>query len=207
MIAGRSTFFLATLVASLTALWTVWGLVSWIAGFGPSAEMQPEVRELSVHDYSREAFGGWVDLDSDCLNTRAEILVERSLIAPSFDQSGCRVVGGSWIDVYSGEVLEDPERIDVDHLVPLRFAWDAGAFSWSEAERRAFMNDPQNLVLTSASLNRSKGDSLPGEWLPPSRNSHCAFVALFLSVSRNYGLTLAHEAEIHGLEDQLCERE
>lgn len=205
MITGRSTFFLATLVASLMALWVVWGLVSWMTDFGPPAETQPGAWALSGGNYSREAFGGWVDLDGDCLNTRAEILVERSLIAPSFDQTGCRVVGGSWVDVYSGEVLEDPEKIDVDHLVPLRFAWDAGAFSWSEAARRAFMNDPQNLVLTLASLNRSKGDSLPGEWLPPSRDSHCAFVAAFLSISRHYGLTLTHAAEIGELEDQVCQ--
>ena len=204
MISGRFTFFLAAVGACLIALWIAWGLVSRMTDFGPHAEEQTGAWGLSADDYSREAFGGWDDADSDCLNTRAEILVEHSLIAPSFDEAGCRVVGGSWVDVYSGEVLADPARIDIDHVVPLHFAWDAGASSWSKAERVAFMNDAQNLVLTLDSINRSKGDSLPGEWLPPNPDSHCAFVAVFLSVLRSYDLTLPHESKILELENQEC---
>jgi hypothetical protein len=204
VISGRFTFFLVAFGAGLIGLWTAWGLVSQMMELGPSAEEQTGAWEPFADKYSREAFGGWVDADSDCLNTRAEILVEGSLIDPSLDETGCRVVGGSWVDVYSGEVLTDPERIDIDHVVPLHFAWDAGASFWNEAERSAFMNDPRNLVLTSASLNRSKGDALPGEWLPPNPDLHCAFVAVFLSVLRSYNLKLSHESKSLELEYQDC---
>lgn len=206
MISGRLTFFLAAVGACLIALWIAWAVVSRMTDFGPYAEEETGAWgwEFSVNDYSREAFGGWIDADNDCLNTRMEILVEHSLIDPSFDETGCRVVGGGWVDVYSGEVLTDPARIDIDHVVPLHFAWDAGASSWSRAERVAFMNDAQNLALTSDRINRSKGDSLPGEWLPPNSGSHCAFIAVFLSVLRSYNLTLPRDRRILELEAQEC---
>ncbi len=107
--------------------------------------------------YARELFGhGWADTDSDCHDSRAEALIEASTTPVVFDSSnGCRVVRGRWISPFTGEVIQNSSSIDIDHVVPLRWAWDRGARDWSDEKREAFANDPRNLWPVEASLNRS----------------------------------------------------
>ena len=44
---------------------------------------------------------------------------------------------------------------------------------WSQRKRELFANDPLNVVITIASLNRQKGDSDAASWLPPSKSFRC----------------------------------
>ena len=44
--------------------------------------------------YDRDDWGGWIDADGDCQNTRAEILIRDSQVPPTLE--GCRVVAGLW---------------------------------------------------------------------------------------------------------------
>ena len=41
------------------------------------------------------------------------------------------------------------------HVVPLKWAWDHGADTWSRDKREKFANDPVNLWSVELSLNRS----------------------------------------------------
>lgn len=43
-------------------------------------------------------------------------------------------------------------------MVALSDAWQKGAARWSEARRRAFANDPRNLLAVDGRLNAQKGD-------------------------------------------------
>jgi len=45
-----------------------------------------------------------------------------------------------------GTTIRVPLRVDIDHVVPLGNAWRSGARRWTEARRRAFANDPRNLM-------------------------------------------------------------
>ncbi|ETX09694.1 hypothetical protein MUS1_06240 [Marinomonas ushuaiensis DSM 15871] len=119
--------------------------------------------------YSRGQFGhGWDDVDRDCQNTRQEILISMSTNRVQYsDDKECRVISGRWISMYSGKVLFDASKVDIDHIVPLKWAWDHGARFWDKQTRQKFANDPINLVAVEASLNRSKGAKGPNEWLPP----------------------------------------
>ena len=89
----------------------------------------------SLEQYDRSRFGGWVDADGDCLDTRQELLVEKA--SGSVEISGCRVIRGNWSWSYSGAPLACPADIDVDHLIPLKWAWDRGANRW---DRRRLLN-------------------------------------------------------------------
>lgn len=106
--------------------------------------------------YAREKFGhGWADEDGDCQNARMEALISLSTNKVRFaSDKECRVVAGRWISPFTGDVIHDASKLDVDHVVPLRWAWEHGADDWSQEKRETFANDLRNLWPVEASLNR-----------------------------------------------------
>ncbi len=144
-----------------------------------------------VRDYSRNNFGhGWSDADHDCQNSRHEALIAQSTAPLSYkNNEHCQVVAGRWISVYSGNILYDASDVDIDHLVPLKWAWEHGARFWSEGVRARFANDPVNLLRVEVSLNRQKGAQGPDQWLPPEQP--CQYIIRFLRVIKSYQLTLS----------------
>ncbi|WP_067222775.1 HNH endonuclease family protein [Marinomonas gallaica] len=93
---------------------------------------------------------------------------------------------GRWISMYSGEVIFDASKLDIDHVVPLKWAWEHGAMFWSKAKRKEFANAPVNLVAVEASLYRQKGAKGLDEWLPPKNQEQ--YKARFQRVALKYGL-------------------
>lgn len=140
----------------------------------------------NVTDYSRSAFAHWRDYDGDCMNTRHELLLELSTGKVALSEDGCRVLRGRWNDPYSGQIFFDSSHLDIDHLVPLFWAWEQGASFWTDYKREQFANDPINLFAVSASLNRIKGSKGPDLWLPPNRDFHCQYVSRYLRVMIKY---------------------
>ena len=114
--------------------------------------------------YDRDDWGGWIDEDGDCQNTRAEILIRDSQAKVSFDR--CRVVSGLWNLPYSGGSTTSASQIDIDHIIPLKWAHGHGGGRWPKSRKRAFANDPDNLLSTYYSENRSKGAKGPDQWMP-----------------------------------------
>ena len=106
--------------------------------------------------YKRSSFKHWIDKDRDCQNTRAEVLIKRSQVKVSFTQrkskKKCTVATGLWKDFYYNEIHKLAKKVDIDHIVPLKHAWDHGAYQWSKKEREDFANDPENLVKSSRSF-------------------------------------------------------
>ncbi|RNF53005.1 HNH endonuclease [Marinomonas hwangdonensis] len=151
-----------------------------------TSQPKPKVASETSGKYSRDEFGrGWADEDGDCQNTRQEILISLSTAPVRFtNDRECRVTFGRWISMYSGEVIFDASKLDIDHIVPLKWAWDNGADKWSKEKRERFANDPANLVAVEASLNRQKGAKGPDEWLPPRNQTQ--YKARFERVWRTY---------------------
>jgi len=143
---------------------------------------------LGTKPYDRSEFGSWIDQDGDCQNTRHEILIEQSVDEPLLSGNGCFVKGGEWFDPYSGRRFQDPNQLDIDHIVPLKWAYEAGAAKWPVEKKRLFANDPQNLLAVSARLNRRKGANAPPDWMPPNRDYRCEYVVRFYKVARVYEL-------------------
>ena len=154
--------------------------------------------------YSRSAFAHWTDDDGDCLNTRHELLQDLSTGPVTMSENGCRVLRGRWNDPYSGNVLFDSSKMDIDHLVPLAWAWEHGAYTWTDAEREKFANDPINLFAVTASLNRSKGAKGPSDWLPPNQGFHCQYVTRYLRVMLKYDFNEPARDSIRGLRKRVC---
>ncbi|MBY6195562.1 HNH endonuclease family protein [Marinobacter hydrocarbonoclasticus] len=145
-------------------------------------------RQGDIPKYQRSAFGhGWDDADRDCQDSRAEVLIDTSTTPVRFaDGQRCRVITGRWVSPFTGEVIQNTSGIEIDHLVALRYAWDRGAWAWSNERRKHFANDPINLLPVEASLNSRKQHRGPDEWLPPT--GQCGYVARFVRVLKRYDL-------------------
>lgn len=117
--------------------------------------------------YSRQAFGSWIDEDRDCQNLRAELLIEQSLHTVTFrDKRNCIVHSGQWKSKYTNKMYYLASDVEIDHIIPLKHAWDYGADKWSDSQRIAFYNDPLNLAIVEREVNREKGAFPIGSWLP-----------------------------------------
>lgn len=152
--------------------------------------------------YSREQFGrGWADTDGDCQNSRHEALIAQSTGQVRFKTGReCQVTAGRWISPFTGAVIHDPSQIDIDHVVPLKWAWEHGANQWPKAKREKFANDPVNLLSVEASLNRQKGAKGLSEWLPPA--SRCEYASRFIRVAKSYGLQVPKR--YLNIQEQVC---
>ncbi|HCA02674.1 HNH endonuclease family protein [Vreelandella alkaliphila] len=157
----------------------------------PKGQANQATSTTSNSEYSRSQFGhGWSDDDGDCQDARAEALIASSTVQPVQFASDdrCRVTRGRWISPFTGEVIQNSSDIDIDHVVPLKFAWDHGASDWPRDKRIRFANDPVNLFPVEASLNRSKGARGLSEWMPPA--GQCGYASRFVRVATIYGVTL-----------------
>lgn len=140
--------------------------------------------------YDRGEWPHWLDHDKDCQNTRHEILIQTSTQPVSFkSDKECNVLSGEWYDPYSSETFTLSSDLDLDHIVPLKFAHGRGGSSWSRQQKALFANDTENLVLAQASLNRQKGAKGLSEWLPPNHQYRCQYISHFNQVMDKYDLT------------------
>jgi len=161
----------------------------------PAVAFQPvPLGPAVVPDYARTAFGpAWADVDQNGCDTRNDMLA-RDLTGEQFRPGthDCVVISGQLADPYSGTVVqfvkERANEVQIDHVVPLSWAWRHGAYSWTAQHRLEFANDPENLQATLGRLNAAKGDSGPDEWLPPAQAYTCAYLDRWVAVRTKYQL-------------------
>ncbi|CAB4721350.1 unannotated protein [freshwater metagenome] len=159
--------------------------------------------------YTRAQFGpAWSDVDRNGCDTRNDIL-KRDLKAIAYKSAGdsCVILSGLLIDPYSGESINflrgvaTSSEVQIDHVVALSNAWQTGAFKLSADTRKAFANDPLNLLAVKGSLNSQKSDGDAATWLPPRKSYRCAYVSRQVAVKVKYGLwiTAPEKAAILGV--------
>ncbi|MFJ2722423.1 HNH endonuclease family protein [Streptomyces sp. NPDC087437] len=151
-----------------------------------------------VGGYNRHAFKHWNAglIPDDGCNTRAEVLIAEAVKPPTIGE-GCKLTGGEWLSYYDNVTVNDPAKLDIDHMVPLEEAWSSGAYAWSPGRREAYANDlaeTRSLVAVTAKTNRSKGKRDPAEWLPPAPGALCTYLEDWTTVKLRWSLT-ADQAE------------
>tara|TARA_B110000879_G_scaffold174481_1_gene227270 strand:- start:9462 stop:10286 length:825 start_codon:yes stop_codon:yes gene_type:complete len=119
-------------------------------------------------------------------------------------ENGCSVALGEWYDPLTDQAFTDPSDVDIDHHVALLEAHRSGAAEWDTAKKRAFANDLVNSYALQAmddSINTSKSDNDPANWLPPNESSRCDYVKNWVEVKSLYALTYddAEKAAIEGI--------
>lgn len=156
----------------------------------PLTELRVEPE--TTDGYDRTLFKHWIDADRDGCDTRREVLIAEST-TPVTVGAGCSIIGGTWFSVYDGVTTTDASTFDIDHMVPLKEAWDSGAHSWDATTRQAFANDLSldvSLVAVSASSNRSKSDRDPADWLPAKLDYRCSYVDAWIAVKLRWNLSV-----------------
>ncbi|MDY6870972.1 MAG: HNH endonuclease family protein [Actinomycetota bacterium] len=206
---------LAALVAVLVAYQTVSSTAERSARFLADADVPTVAPGVDVlagvamvpgrirgHDYRRAAFGdAWTDDNSapgghNGCDTRNDIL-DRDLADKTYVSiSRCptAVATGVLHDPYTNVVIsftrgnQTGAAVQIEHIVPLAYAWDQGARTWADEMRVRFANDPANLLAVQGEANQDKGDKEPALWMPPNAAFHCQYAMQFIAVLRGYGL-------------------
>ncbi|MFI7534202.1 HNH endonuclease family protein [Streptosporangium sp. NPDC049376] len=144
-------------------------------------------RPLSIRGYSRERFQPWERRAGRC-DTRETVLARDGRHVRR--DAACRPVKGLWYSPYDGKRLRSEKQADVDHVVPLAYAWRSGAKRWSQAKRRAFANDliRPELLTVSHSANIAKGGRGPQGWRPQRRAHWCRYATSWITVKHHYRL-------------------
>lgn len=187
------------------------GLPEWAGGLVETARASlegapaPAARSAPVSSaprgdgsYDRDAYGGWIDEDGNCRDTRAEVLAAHSTVPVTMRKSGCAVAHGRWHDPYTGTIFTQASDLDIDHMVPLAWAHAHGAASWPPERKRAFANWQANLFPVKASVNREKGADGPLHWLPPRLEYRCEYILRFERIAAAWGLSFT-PAEATGM--------
>ena len=152
------------------------------------------------YDYRRAAFGDAWDDDNDAplghngCDTRNDIL-DRDLVDKEYvSVKRCphAVATGVLHDPYTNETVsfvrgaQVGAAVQIDHIVPLAYAWDMGARDWPDALRIRFANDPANLIAVAGQANQDKGDQGPATWMPPNHAFWCQYAVQFIAVLRDH---------------------
>jgi hypothetical protein len=143
--------------------------------------------------YDRALFDHWRDIDGDGCDSRDQVLKRDSISLPQVDPINCNVVAGDWVSPYDGARWSNPSDIDIDHVVALKEAWDSGAWAWSAAQRKAFANDTSDsrtLLAVTDSVNQSKSDKDPSNWLPPLQSYMCTYLGNWIAVKVRWNLSM-----------------
>jgi hypothetical protein len=106
----------------------------------------------------------------------------------------CTVTAGTLHDPYTGRTVQysadTPSAVTIDAVVPLRWAWENGAGTWSDAKRARFAADQTNLTVTTAAGNSGKDGGGPSKWNPADNGYLCTYVTRFIYIVNDYDLTI-----------------
>ena len=152
----------------------------------------------SIPDYNRDDWNHWIDENSDCQNTRHEVLIEESEETVTYtSDTYCLVSTGKWFGYYTGQYYYNASELDMDHFIPLKNAHQSGGYNWSSSKKEEFANyrlDPDNLIAVNLSANRSKGAKGPDEWKPTNTDYWCQYAYDWIRIKEFWSLT-ATQAE------------
>lgn len=96
-----------------------------------------------------------------------------------------------WICKYSSVKIKKKSEVDIDHIIPLKYAHDHCGDVLPEQKKRQLATDNDNLVSTSRHENRSKGDDGILEYMPS--DNQCWYIQQWDIVYRRYGLCLTEK--------------
>jgi hypothetical protein len=143
--------------------------------------------------YSRSLFKHWIDTNGNGCDTREEVLIAESQSKPQVDAYGCKVIEGDWLSPYDNVMHANPSNLDIDHMIPLKEAWDSGAWNWTAVQRQTFANDlsdPRALIAVTAGQNRSKSDRDPSNWIPPQKSYVCTYLSEWVAIKARWNLSM-----------------
>lgn len=151
----------------------------------------------SAVGYDRSEWRQWDVYGSrSCWSVREQTIATQATGVRLADD-GCSIEAASLTSPYTGSSesfgtsRDVSSRIQIDHVVPLKYAAEHGAQSWSAADKERYANDttPGHLIAVDSHSNEAKGDSGPSEWMPSA--NQCAYVEDFVGVLRKWSISIS----------------
>lgn len=96
-------------------------------------------------------------------DTRVTVLMTQG---QNVGATGCKITSGTWVSPYDNKTVTSSSMIDIDHVIPLKYAATHGGAGWDAATKERFANDTTQLLAVSRESNRSKSDKGPAEYMP-----------------------------------------
>ena len=183
----------------------VWTYAAWVSGDSTVTVTQAtddrrpllggliRIAAETNDPYDRDYFGYPADLDSDGCDTRDEVLIADSQVPVTTGTSRCDVTAGQWYSPYDGVLTDNPDDIQIDHVVALSEAWDSGANEWNQGTAIEFGNavgSDDNLQVASRASNLGKSDYDPAEWLPDNTDAICWYATTWSQIKLDWDLAM-----------------
>lgn len=166
------------------------------------SRMNRRFEDISVMD-------DWViDTRADgCREQRDTLLSHTSNVSVQWHADGCRVRMGQWRDALDGKRLTDPESIELTHLVPLDWAMNRGAGTWTAEMRHRFYMDRRNLVTTTPEGRAAMNGKTPMEWRPYMPWAACHHAHTFWEITQSYPFQISQQEQVNlvAAVDQACQ--
>jgi hypothetical protein len=146
------------------------------------------------YNRSQWSDGSWERVAGQC-TIRNQLLKRYAKSGTLKVGAGCKVKSGKWKDLYSGSTITKVSQMEIDHIIPLHYAYEHGGKKWSAAKKRQFGNSAKGYkeglyIPVSKSANASKGDKGPSKYLPVKAYV-CKYVKKWRSIAKEYKIALA----------------
>lgn len=106
----------------------------------------------------------------------------------------CSILSGKWVSPYekdsSKASFTDPTQLAIDYIVPISYAEQHGAASWTVAKKTQFANDATNLTAVSPAVENAKKNQGPSSYMPENEDFQCRYAATWVSTTSKYDLTM-----------------
>lgn len=134
-----------------------------------------------------QAPGGALLGRKSCFSVREQVLSRQGTDVRLTDD-GCEVEA-SFNDPYTGTNGHSASDMQIDHSVPLGYAYAHGGRNWSAQRKQDYANDltQGHLVAALGSENIAKSDKGPSQWLPDK--DQCGYAKNFTHVLYRWGLS------------------
>jgi len=148
---------------------------------------------LFSQDFNRKEWMVWKSYKG-CLSVREKVLIDNSLKPIKMKSTNCEIISGEWKPIWENKTYINPKEVDVDHTVPLSWAWKHGANKWDKQTKINYANnfkDTYHLLPLSIKANRTKSDKGPDEWLPET--NRCMYINIFMDIVNKNKLQLSED--------------
>jgi len=166
---------------------------------------------------TRDKYFKWnsIKLNDTPCTVRPNILARDSIDGNSYKKNiwgnieeKCTVGDGKWSIPTENRILTNERTMHIDHHVPLKNAYISGACQWNDPGLASvYANDmtPGHLKAISYTMNTSKLDKSPDEWMPykyrtnklgtqePITEEDCKYASDWISVKYRYDLSIRQE--------------
>lgn len=139
--------------------------------------------------YLKEDWPHW-ELVSQCKTARTFVLEQTSKVPVTWtNPRQCEIREGLWVDEYTGEEFTRAAQLEIDHIIPPKYANASNGYQWDDGKRASFANDPLNLIAVGRDTHRKKRERGIGSW-QPREEFECQYAQAWQQVSEKYDLDL-----------------